>query len=73
MLPHLGAGAGQGFEDAYLVGKLLGDPQTTFSNVEVRMCLLFPCRFRSNDSPLERLTSLRHNSSTSCSKGLGGE
>lgn len=35
MLPHLGAGAGQGFEDAYLVGKLLGDPQTTLSNVEV--------------------------------------
>ncbi|KIP03927.1 hypothetical protein PHLGIDRAFT_495217 [Phlebiopsis gigantea 11061_1 CR5-6] len=34
MLPHLGAGAGQGFEDAYLVGKLLGDPRTNLSNLE---------------------------------------
>ena len=36
MLPHLGAGAGQGLEDAYLLGQLLGHPQTDASNVEVR-------------------------------------
>lgn len=35
MLPHLGAGAGQGIEDAYLLGKLLGHPQTTLENVDV--------------------------------------
>lgn len=34
MLPHLGAGAGQGLEDAYLLGQLLGHPQTKASNVE---------------------------------------
>lgn len=34
MLPHLGAGAGQGIEDAYLLGKLLGHPQTTLENVD---------------------------------------
>ena len=39
MLPHLGAGAGQGIEDAYLLGKLLGHPQTTLANVEV--CIFF--------------------------------
>ncbi|EKM61815.1 uncharacterized protein PHACADRAFT_191006 [Phanerochaete carnosa HHB-10118-sp] len=33
MLPHLGAGAGQGIEDAYLLAKLLGHPQTTLENV----------------------------------------
>ncbi|EKM53768.1 uncharacterized protein PHACADRAFT_260263 [Phanerochaete carnosa HHB-10118-sp] len=33
MLPHLGAGAGQGIEDAYLLAKLLGHPQTTPENV----------------------------------------
>lgn len=36
MLPHLGAGAGQGIEDAYLLGKLLGHPQTTLANIPVR-------------------------------------
>jgi len=34
MLPHLGAGAGQGIEDAYVLARLLGHPQTTFSNLE---------------------------------------
>ena len=36
MLPYLGAGAGQGLEDAYLLGHLLSHPQTTLDNVEVR-------------------------------------
>lgn len=35
MLPHLGAGAGQGLEDAYLISKLLTHPQTTLENLEV--------------------------------------
>ncbi|EKM61811.1 uncharacterized protein PHACADRAFT_248683 [Phanerochaete carnosa HHB-10118-sp] len=34
MLPHLGSGAGQGIEDAYVLGKLLSHPQTTPGNVE---------------------------------------
>ncbi|KAI0094261.1 FAD/NAD(P)-binding domain-containing protein [Irpex rosettiformis] len=34
MAPHLGAGAGQGIEDAYLLAQLLSDPQTTKANVE---------------------------------------
>ncbi|KAH9949948.1 hypothetical protein B0H21DRAFT_776995 [Amylocystis lapponica] len=34
MLPHLGAGAGQCIEDAFLLAHLLGHPQTTASNVE---------------------------------------
>jgi len=34
MLPHLGAGAGQGVEDAYVLACLLGHPQTTLSNLE---------------------------------------
>jgi len=34
MLPHLGAGAGQGIEDAYVLARLLGHPQTTLSNLE---------------------------------------
>ena len=35
MCPHMGAGAGQGIEDAYLLAQLLSDPQTTVANVEV--------------------------------------
>ncbi|KZT08532.1 FAD/NAD(P)-binding domain-containing protein [Laetiporus sulphureus 93-53] len=34
MLPHMGAGAGQGIEDAYVLAQLLGQPQTTASNIE---------------------------------------
>ena len=37
MLPHMGAGAGQGIEDAYLLCKLLSHPETTTQNVEVRL------------------------------------
>ncbi|TCD68112.1 hypothetical protein EIP91_011565 [Steccherinum ochraceum] len=35
MLPHLGAGAGQGLEDAHLLAKLLGHPQTDEKNVHL--------------------------------------
>lgn len=35
MLPHLGAGAGQSLEDAYVLAKLLGHPETNLENVEV--------------------------------------
>ncbi|KAJ3558545.1 hypothetical protein NM688_g857 [Phlebia brevispora] len=34
MLPHLGAGAGQGIEDAYLIAQLLSLPEANGSNVE---------------------------------------
>ena len=39
MLPHWGAGAGQGLEDAYLLFRLLTHPETTADNVEVRACV----------------------------------
>ena len=35
MLPHLGAGAGQGIEDAYALCRLLSHPTTTKSNLDV--------------------------------------
>lgn len=35
MLPHLGAGAGQGIEDALVLVKLLTHPRTKKSNLEV--------------------------------------
>lgn len=35
MLPHLGAGAGQGLEDVLLLVKLLSHPETTSAKVEV--------------------------------------
>lgn len=41
MLPHLGAGAGQGVEDALAIVKLLGHPNTNNGNVEVRFLALF--------------------------------
>ncbi|CDO73093.1 hypothetical protein BN946_scf185007.g147 [Trametes cinnabarina] len=34
MLPHLGAGAGQGIEDAYLLARLLSHPQTHTDNIK---------------------------------------
>ncbi|KAI0060945.1 FAD/NAD-P-binding domain-containing protein [Artomyces pyxidatus] len=34
MLPHLGAGAGQGIEDAYVLTRLLSHPQANTSNLE---------------------------------------
>ncbi|KAH9858330.1 FAD/NAD-P-binding domain-containing protein [Lenzites betulinus] len=34
MLPHLGAGAGQGIEDAYLLSRLLSHPETNVDNIE---------------------------------------
>lgn len=42
MAPHLGAGAGQGIEDAYLLAQLLSDPRTTKVNVEVSHQSSFP-------------------------------
>lgn len=36
MLPHLGAGAGQGIEDAEVLSRLLSHPQTNLENVAVR-------------------------------------
>ena len=36
MLPHLGAGAGAGIEDAYVMARLLGHPQTRRDNLSVR-------------------------------------
>ncbi|RDB28544.1 Salicylate hydroxylase [Hypsizygus marmoreus] len=35
MLPHLAAGVGQGFEDVFVLCKLLGHPQTNAANLDV--------------------------------------
>ena len=35
MLPHLGAGAGQGLEDAYVLTRLVSYPETNVNNLEV--------------------------------------
>lgn len=43
MLPHLGAGVGQGFEDVVVLTELLTHPETNLSNLEVcsaNHCLL---------------------------------
>jgi len=37
MLPHLGAGVGQGFEDVYVLCRLLEHPQTNLTNLDVRV------------------------------------
>ena len=37
MLPHLGAGAGQALEDAYLLSRLLSHPQAAASKLEVEL------------------------------------
>ncbi|KAI0756243.1 FAD/NAD(P)-binding domain-containing protein [Daedaleopsis nitida] len=34
MLPHMGSGAGQGVEDAYVLARLLGHPDTNIHNLE---------------------------------------
>lgn len=40
MQTHLGAGAGQGLEDVYLLAQLLNHPQTSLANIEVsRPCI----------------------------------
>lgn len=36
MLPHLGAGVGQGIEDTWVLTQLLTRPETNLSNLEVR-------------------------------------
>ena len=35
MLPHLGAGVGQGIEDTWVLTQLLAHPETNLSNLEV--------------------------------------
>ena len=37
MLPHLGAGAGQGIEDVFLLTRLLSHPDTRIANVHVSL------------------------------------
>ena len=39
MLPHLGAGAGQGVEDAYVLARLLSHPETRVGNLEVHILI----------------------------------
>jgi salicylate hydroxylase len=36
MVPHLSAGVGQGFEDAYVLYRILTHPKTTSKNLKVR-------------------------------------
>lgn len=40
MLPHLGAGVGQGFEDVYVLYRLLTLPETKMENLEVSLSFL---------------------------------
>lgn len=40
MLPHLSAGAGQGVEDAFVLARLLGDPRTNTTNLEVSILFI---------------------------------
>lgn len=35
MVPHLGAGVGQGFEDTYTLCRLLGHPNVQKANLDV--------------------------------------
>lgn len=44
MLPHLGAGAGQGLEDGLVLAKLLGHPLTNTSNIDVSVHIVTPVR-----------------------------
>jgi salicylate hydroxylase len=37
MLPHLGAGVGQGFEDVFALCALLGDARTRAHNLDVNL------------------------------------
>ena len=37
MMPHLGAGAGAGIEDAFVLARLLAHPRTTRENLSVRV------------------------------------
>ena len=69
MLPHLGAGAGQGLEDAYVLGKLLGHPQTTLENVEVRFRANFVAE--AADCLKGCLEGVRLGAPASGAKGLG--
>lgn len=43
MLPHLGAGAGQGFEDVFVLVQLLTHPRTEKSNLSVRRIFQVHC------------------------------
>ena len=75
MLPHLGAGAGQGIEDAYVLARLLSHPETDVHNLEV--CSKYPpvaadslscahrfsigsLRYLLRDPPTSRTDGLRH-------------
>lgn len=37
MTPHQGSGAGQGIEDAYVLGSLLGHPSVTLGNIRTAL------------------------------------
>lgn len=46
MLPHLGAGAGQGMEDAYLIAKLLGRLNSESSDQDIEVSHLTERKYR---------------------------
>jgi hypothetical protein len=58
MLPHLGAGAGMGIEDAYVLSQLLSHPQTNISNIEVSIPYLCFVLYKIFIFLLERVKSL---------------
>ena len=66
MLPHLGAGVGQGLEDVYTLFRLLSHPTTTKSNLDV----LYKHHLYVNSFPIDIIAGhdkgLRHNQAPSC-------
>ena len=74
MLPHLGAGAGQGLEDVCLLVKLLSHAATTSANIDVR---IFSCLgstlLESYASRVEYTRSIRHGPSSSREQCFAGK
>jgi hypothetical protein len=66
MLPHLGAGAGMGIEDAYVLSQLLSHPQTNISNIEVRILCFCVALYQMLIFIVERIKSLRLDSCSAC-------
>ncbi|KAF4620967.1 hypothetical protein D9613_001259 [Agrocybe pediades] len=54
MLPHLGAGVGQGFEDVYALCRLVGHPRTNKRNLDVALAIYDEIRVPRANMVLER-------------------
>lgn len=72
MLPHLGAGASQGLEDAYVLVRLLSQPEANASNVEVGFLNGYTAIFSSYHFAFPgRASCLFHGQTAPGSKRLG--